>query len=114
MAFAGKGRQHRDKRMFKAGFSEAGLERTRAAMQGFVDSGDVAGCVTLAWRRGEIAQVEALGWRDREAHSPMSRDTLFRIASMTKPVTSVAALTLVEQGVIALDDPVARWLPELA
>jgi CubicO group peptidase (beta-lactamase class C family) len=99
--------------MFKAGFSEAGLDRTRAAMQGFVDSGDVAGCVTLAWRHGEIAQVEALGWRDREAPRPMSRDTLFRIASMTKPVTSVAALTLVEQGLIALDDPVTRWLPEL-
>lgn len=100
--------------MFKTGFSEAGLERTRKAMQGFVDSGDVAGCVTLAWRHGEIAQVEALGWRDAEATRPMNRDTLFRIASMTKPVTSVAALMLVEQGLIALDDPVARWLPELA
>jgi CubicO group peptidase (beta-lactamase class C family) len=100
--------------MSKTGFSEAGLARTRAAMQAFVESGQVAGCVTLAWRHGEIAQIDTLGWRDAEAHAPMSRDTLFRIASMTKPVTSVAALMLVEQGLIALDDPVARWLPELA
>jgi CubicO group peptidase (beta-lactamase class C family) len=100
--------------MSKTGFSEAGLARTRAAMQAFVESGQVAGCVTLAWRHGEIAQIDTVGWRDAEAHAPMSRDTLFRIASMTKPVTSVAALMLVEQGLIALDDPVARWLPELA
>jgi CubicO group peptidase (beta-lactamase class C family) len=100
--------------MSKAGFSAAGLDRTRSAMQDFVDSGDVAGCLSLAWRHGELACVDALGWRDSEARTPMSRATLFRIASMTKPVTSVAALILVEQGLIALDDPVSRWLPELA
>jgi CubicO group peptidase (beta-lactamase class C family) len=100
--------------MSDAGFSATRLERTRTAMQEFVDAGDVAGAVTLVWRHGEIAQVDALGSRDGESRAPMTRDTLFRIASMTKPVTSVAALMLVEEGLIALDDPVSRWLPELA
>ena len=100
--------------MSAAGFSAARLERSRSAMQDFVDKDDVAGCVSLVWRHGETAQVDALGYRDRETREPMTRDTLFRIASMTKPVTSVAALMLVEDGMIALDDPVSRWLPELA
>ncbi|WP_086380699.1 serine hydrolase domain-containing protein [Caballeronia sordidicola] len=100
--------------MSAAGFSAPRLEQTRSAMQEFVDRDEVAGCVSLIWRRGEIAMVEALGCRDRETREPMSRDTLFRIASMTKPVTSVAALMLVEDGLIALDEPISRWLPELA
>jgi CubicO group peptidase (beta-lactamase class C family) len=100
--------------MSAAGFSAARLERIRNAMQEFVDKGDVAGCVSLIWRHGEIVKVDALGYRDRETREPMTRDTLFRIASMTKPVTSVAALLLVEAGLIALDDPISRWMPELA
>lgn len=100
--------------MSDAGFSTTRLERTRTAMQQFVESGDVAGCVTLVWRNGEIVRVDTLGHSDSDALMPMTRDTLFRIASMTKPVTSVAALMLVEEGRIALDDPVSRWLPELA
>src|SRR5260370_25194354 len=96
------------------GFSARSLERTRTAMQQFVETGDVAGCVTLVWRHGEIARVDMLGHSDSETRTPMTRDTLFRIASMTKPVTSLAALMLVEEGQIALDDPVLRWLPELA
>ncbi|KQR76438.1 serine hydrolase [Burkholderia sp. Leaf177] len=100
--------------MSAAGFSAARLERTRIAMQDFVDKDDVAGCVSMVWRHGEIVMADALGYRDRETREPMTRDTLFRIASMTKPVTSVAALMLVEDGIIGLDDPVLRWLPELA
>ena len=100
--------------MSDAGFSTTRLERTRTAMQQFVESGDVAGCVTLVWRNGEIARVDTLGYSDSDALTPMARDTLFRISSMTKPMTSVAALMLVEEGRIALDDPVSRWLPELA
>src|SRR5471032_303950 len=100
--------------MSDVGFSATRLERTRTAMQQFVESGDVAGSVTLVWRNGEIARVDALGHSDSDTLTPMTRDTLFRIASMTKPVTSVAALMLVEEGRIALDDPVSRWLPELA
>ncbi|KLU25520.1 beta-lactamase [Caballeronia mineralivorans PML1(12)] len=100
--------------MSDAGFSATRLERTRTAMQQFVETGDVAGCVTLVWRHGEIARVDMLGHSDSETRTPMMRGTLFRIASMTKPVTSLAALMLVEEGRIALDDPVSRWLPELA
>lgn len=100
--------------MSEAGFSGPRLERARSAMQAFINAGDVSGCVALAWRHGELAWIDALGHSDGEAQTPMSRDTMFRIASMTKPVTSVAALMLVEEGRISLDDPISRWLPELA
>src|ERR1700730_14609860 len=100
--------------MSDAGFSATRLERTRTAMQQFVETGDVAGCVTLVWRHGEIAQVQTPGYSDSETRTPMTRGTLFRIATRTKPFTSLAALMLVDEGQIALDDPVSRWLPELA
>jgi CubicO group peptidase (beta-lactamase class C family) len=100
--------------MQKAGFSAARLTRLTAAMQGYVDRGDVAGVVTLAWRRGETAHFEALGMRDDAEQLPMQRDTLFRIASMTKPVTSAAVMMLLEDDQLALDTPIAQWLPELA
>jgi CubicO group peptidase (beta-lactamase class C family) len=100
--------------MSKAGFDPERLARVSHALQRFVDSGDVAGIVTLAWRRGEIAHVDTLGWRDLETQRPMTRDTLFRIASMTKPVTSVAALMLVEEGRLDFESPASKWLPELA
>ena len=100
--------------MANAGFDSARLAQTRAAMQRFVDAGHIAGIVMLTWRHGEIAQADALGLRDIESRAPMTRDTLFRIASMTKPVTSVAALMLVEEGRIALESAVTNWLPELA
>jgi CubicO group peptidase (beta-lactamase class C family) len=98
----------------QGGFIEAGLAQIPGALQAVVDAGDLSGFVTLIWRKGEIAQLNVLGLRDVEAGKPMTRDTLFRIASMTKPVTSVAALMLVEEGKLRLDDPVAKWLPELA
>lgn len=79
-----------------------------------IDDGVLAGAVTLVWRSGQVLQVNELGHRDVEARLPMRRDTIFRIASMTKPVTVAAAMTLVDQGRLALTDPVARWLPELA
>ena len=65
-------------------------------------------------QRARSPQVNALGQRDIEAGLPMKRDTLFRIASMTKPVTSVAALMLMEEGKLKLDDPITKWLPEFA
>lgn len=100
--------------MQKAGFSAARLAQLTAAMQGYVERNEVAGVVTLAWRHGAIAHFEPLGWRDDAEQLPMQRDTLFRIASMTKPVTSAAIMMLIEQDRLALDAPVARWLPELA
>jgi CubicO group peptidase (beta-lactamase class C family) len=96
------------------GFVEAGLAQIAPPLQAVIDAGDLAGAVTLVWRKGEVAQVNTLGLRDREAGAPMQRDTLFRIASMTKPVTSVAALMLVEEGKLALSDPITRWLPEFS
>lgn len=96
------------------GFDPARLAMVGPALQQFVDSGELAGIVTLTSSGGEVVQREAIGWADIETHTPMRHDTLFRIASMTKPITSVAALMLVEEGKIALDDPVTRWLPELA
>lgn len=100
--------------MRKAGFSAARLAQLTAAMQGYVDRDEVVGVVTLAWRRGETAHFEALGLRDDAEQLPMQRDTLFRIASMTKPVTSAAVMMLIEDDQLALDAPVAQWLPELA
>jgi CubicO group peptidase (beta-lactamase class C family) len=95
------------------GFIEAGLARIPPALQAVVDAGDLSGFVTLLWRKGEIAQVNTIGYRDVDARAPMTRDTLFRIASMTKPVTSVAALMLLEEGKLRLEDPIGKWLPEL-
>jgi CubicO group peptidase (beta-lactamase class C family) len=84
------------------------------ALQGYVERGEVAGVVSMVWRRGEIGYFEPLGWRDEAAQLPMERDTLFRIASMTKPVTSAAILMLIEEDRLALDTPISLWLPELA
>lgn len=94
------------------GFSSEGLAAIPAALQPVIDAGDLSGFVTLLWRKGEIAQVNTLGWRDVAAKAPMTRDTLFRIASMTKPITSVAALMLMEEGKLRLDDPIIKWMPE--
>ncbi len=94
------------------GFSSQGLAAIPASLQPVVEAGDLSGFVTLLWRKGELAQVNTLGWRDVEAKLPMTRDTMFRIASMTKPITSVAAMMLVEEGKLRLDDPIAKWMPE--
>ena len=96
------------------GVDRTKLSEVRPALEPFVESGELAGIVTLTSWRGEIVQAEAIGWSNIETRRPMRLDTLFRIASMTKPVTSVAALMLVEEGRIALGDPIARWVPELA
>ena len=90
------------------------LVDNRAPIAAAVDAGLLSGIVTLVWHRGKVLQVNEIGYRDVEAQLPMQRDTIFRIASMTKPVTVAAAMALVEEGALALTDPVARWLPELA
>jgi CubicO group peptidase (beta-lactamase class C family) len=96
------------------GLSAEALAQISPALQAVVDAGDLSGFVTLVWRKGEVVQVNPIGWRDVAAKTPMTRDTLFRIASMTKPVTSIAALMLMEEGKLRLEDPVTKWLPELA
>ncbi|TGD90357.1 class A beta-lactamase-related serine hydrolase [Mycolicibacterium sp. CH28] len=90
------------------------LGDNRSSVVQAVDSGLLAGAVTLAWQHGKVLQVNEIGYRDVEAGLPMQRDTIFRIASMTKPVTVAAALSLAEEGKLTLSDPVSRWLPELA
>jgi CubicO group peptidase (beta-lactamase class C family) len=96
------------------GFSPARLARIDRVMQEFVDSGRVAGVVTLVLRRGKVAQFGAYGWADREAGRRMTKESLFRIASQTKAITSVAVLTLVEEGRLRLGDPVSRFVPGFA
>ena len=90
------------------------LDGNQASIREAVDAGLLAGAVTLVWQAGEVLQVNEIGYRDVDARLPMQRDTLFRIASMTKPVTVAAAMALLEEGKFALTDPVAKWLPELA
>jgi CubicO group peptidase (beta-lactamase class C family) len=96
------------------GMSQAGLKRVTATLKPFVEAEEAVGLVTLIYRKGEVAQVDALGWQDREAKIPMARNTIFRIASMTKPIVSVATLMLVDEGKLKLTDTVTKWLPELA
>jgi CubicO group peptidase (beta-lactamase class C family) len=84
------------------------------AIGAIVDAGQLAGAATLVWRDGKVIQSACVGWRDIEARLPVERDTIFRIASMTKPITTVAALMLFEEGRFALDDPIATWAPEFS
>jgi len=97
-----------------SGMSEGRLARIASMLDRRIDEGMISGAVVLVERHGEVAYREARGFRDLESGDPMQPDTLFRIASMTKPVTVTAALTLVEEGALRLDDPVDSWLPELA
>ena len=90
------------------------LERIVTLVEEAVDRQEVAGAVTLVARLGRVGHLEAVGWRDIEGRAPMETDTLFRIASMTKAVTSVAAMQLYESGALLLDDPVSMYLPAFA
>jgi len=82
-------------------------------MAGYVERGDVPGLVTLVSRRGEV-HVDVIGTQAIEDSTPMRRDSIFRISSMTKPITAAATMMLVEECKLRLDEPVDRWLPELA
>ena len=81
-------------------------------LQRRVDAGEMPGAVLLVARHGKVAALEAVGYQDRNAKTPMKTDSIFRIASLTKPIVSVAAMTLVEEGRLMLHDPVAKYLPE--
>ena len=90
------------------------LDGNQASIREALNARLLSGAVTVVWRRAEVLQVNEIGYRDIDAGLPMRRDTLFRIASMTKPVTVAAAMSLVDEGKMALDDPIVRWLPEFA
>jgi CubicO group peptidase (beta-lactamase class C family) len=96
-----------------AGFVPAGLDRLQAVMAGHVESGAVPGLVWLV-ARGDEVHAGTAGTLDLATGAPVERDSIFRISSMTKPVTAVAALVLVEECRVRLDDPVDDVLPELA
>jgi CubicO group peptidase (beta-lactamase class C family) len=85
-----------------------------ASIQAKVDRGALAGAAMLVWRDGKVRETACVGWRDLQAGLAIQRDTLFRIASMTKPITSTAALMLFEEGRFALSDPITRWAPEFS
>src|SRR5256886_16574524 len=99
--------------MNTGGLSKARLGRMHDVMAGYVERGEVPGLVTLVSRRGEL-HIDVIGMKAVEGHDPMRRDTIFRISSMTKPITAAATMILVEECKVRLDEPVNRWLPELA
>ena len=98
----------------KVGMSADVLAEAPKALQKLVDDGKIAGAIVTVARKGKIVLNEAVGYADMEAEEPMKTDSVVRIYSMTKPITSVSAMMLVEQGKIGLDDPVSKYIPALA
>jgi CubicO group peptidase (beta-lactamase class C family) len=96
-----------------AGFSSERLARLTRVFQAEIETGKLPGAVILLARDGKVAYFQPLGFQDREKQTPMARDAIFRIASMTKPLVSVAFMTLVEEGKVQLSDPVSLYLPEM-
>ncbi len=97
------------------GLSSERLARIPAFLdERYIKTGKLPCAQVQVWRRGKLAVDEVLGLADRERNRPLEKDAIFRIYSMTKPITSVAFMMLVEQGLVALDDPVAKFIPEWA
>jgi CubicO group peptidase (beta-lactamase class C family) len=96
----------------EVGLSADRLKRVHALVQRYIDKGEIAGAISLVARRGRIAHFEAQGVMNLETRKPMQPDAIFRLASMTKPVTSLAVMMLHEEGHFLLDDPVSKFLPE--
>ena len=96
------------------GFSRPALSRIGSWMGRYIEQGKLPGALTLVARHGEIVFLECQGAMDLEAGKPVAEDTIFRLYSMTKPVTSVAAMMLHEEGHLRLDDPVERFIPGFA
>ena len=94
------------------GVSTERLERIRPVMQGYVDEGHLPGFLTVVARRGKIVHFETIGMRDVEDNKPVEPDTIFRIYSMSKPITSVAVMMLYEEGHFQLGTPVSKFIPE--
>jgi len=96
------------------GLSSERLERIATVVQRSVDKGEIAGAVTLVARHGEVVWLHATGNQDRENSKPMRADSIFRICSMTKPITTLGVMMLYEEGRFQLDDPIAKYIPEFA
>src|ERR1035441_7765666 len=96
----------------EAGMSTERLQRIHQAVQRHIDAGAISGAVTLVARHGKIVHFQAHGLMDLESKKAMTTDAIFRIASMTKPITGVAVMMMVEEGKIRLSDPVSKYIPE--
>ena len=96
------------------GLSAERLGRLAPTLQQYVDVGRAAGVVTIVVRQGKVVQFEAVGQRDVESNAPMQKDTIFRIASMSKAITSLGAMILLEEGKLLLSDPVSKFIPSFA
>jgi CubicO group peptidase (beta-lactamase class C family) len=94
------------------GLSSARLQRIATTVQASVDKGEIAGAVTLVARHGQVVWLKATGNQDKENAKPMRTDSIFRICSMTKPITTLAVMMLYEEGRFQLDDPIAKYIPE--
>ena len=94
-----------------AGVSSERLTRIRSLIDRRIESRDIAGAVTLVARNGKIVHFDAQGLMDIETNKPMTKDAIFRIASMTKPVVGVAIMMMIEEGKIRLGDRVSRYIP---
>ena len=96
------------------GFSSQRLVHIGEVLKADIDAGRIPGAVIAIARHGKLVAFDAYGWRDKAANTPMTTDTIFNIASMTKPMTTVAVLTLYEKGQILMDDPLAKYFPKFA
>jgi CubicO group peptidase (beta-lactamase class C family) len=97
----------------QVGLSSERLGRITQVLRADVERGRIPGAVVVVARKGRVAYVQAVGFRDKTAGAPMTPDAIFRIASMTKPIVTVAALSLWEEGRLSLSDPVSKYIPEL-
>ena len=96
------------------GMSSERLSRIGTTLKADIDAGRIPGAVIAIVRRGKLVMLDAYGWRDKDAGLPMTTDTIFDIASMTKPMTTVGALMLYEHGKIAMDEPLSKYFPKFA
>lgn len=98
----------------EVGMSSERLARIRPAMQRVLDQGVIPGVINLVARKGKVVHMDALGFRDVETEAPAQTDSIYRIASMTKPITSVALMMLFEEGHFLLSDPIKKWIPKFS
>ncbi|HLG12240.1 MAG TPA: serine hydrolase domain-containing protein [Dehalococcoidia bacterium] len=96
------------------GLTSEGMAKLKRHVQGYVDAGKFPGAISMVQRRGKVVHFETYGQSDREAGKPVERDTIFRIYSMTKPIVSVGLMTLYEEGLFQIDDPVSKYIPRFA
>ena len=96
------------------GMSSARLGNVTRLVQRYIDAGKLPGAISLVARRGRVVHLETYGEMDAERHRPMQLDTIFRFYSMTKPIASVGLMMLYEEGLFQLDDPVSKFIPQLA